>query len=142
MNAKVGEVIKKAVADSVPKNIIYKMEISTIKIEDWKPESREGHSIAIFKDEAFVVGGHCSQAFSTINTYSFFNNTWLKPIPCDTARSYHSTIIYKNRFMVIFGGMGRYNKSRKCRDCYNSIFLIDLMNKITRTLKMHNEESV
>lgn len=50
MNAKVGEVIKKAVADSVPKNIIYKMEISTIKIEDWKPESREGHSIAIFKD--------------------------------------------------------------------------------------------
>lgn len=38
--------------------------------------------------------------------------------------------------------MGNYNKSRKTRDCYNTIFLIDLLNNNTRSLKMHNEESV
>lgn len=115
MNTKVGEVIKKAVADTFPKNITYKLEVETLKIEGWKPESREGHSLVIYKDEAFLIGGHCSQAFGNINVYSFFSNTWSKPIPCESARSYHSTILYKNRFAVVFGGMGRYNKSRKSR---------------------------
>ena len=142
MNAKVGEVIKKAVADMQPKNIVYKLQVNTLKIEGWKPESREGHTLIIFKDEAFIIGGHCSTAFSAINIYSFFNNTWQKPIPCEHPRSYHSTILYKNRFAVVFGGMGRYNKSRKARDCYNSIFLVDLINKNTKNLKMHNEDSV
>lgn len=32
MNAKVGEVIKKAVADMQPKNIVYKLEVENLKI--------------------------------------------------------------------------------------------------------------
>ena len=50
MNAKVGEVIKKAVADIQPKNIVYKLQVNNLKVESWKPESREGHTLIIFKD--------------------------------------------------------------------------------------------
>ena len=38
--------------------------------------------------------------------------------------------------------MGPYNKSRKARDCYNSISLFDLNNYTLKNIKMHNEESV
>lgn len=86
-----------------------------------------------------MIGGHCSHPFGPICIFSFFNNTWIKTIPCEWARSYHTTILYKNRFAVVFGGMGHYNKSRKSRDCYNTIFLIDLINNGIRNLKMHNE---
>lgn len=89
-----------------------------------------------------MIGGHCSMPFGTICIFSLFDRSWVKCIQCDWARSYHSTILYKNRFVVVFGGMGQYNKSRKSRDCFNSIFLVDLHNKGIRSLKMHNEDSV
>lgn len=133
-----GEVVKKSVQDVFPKNITYTARIDSIKVEGWKPESREGHSLIILKDEAILIGGHCSSPFSAISIYSFTTNTWTKSIPCEWARSYQSTILYKNRFVVVFGGMGHYNKSRKSRDCFNAIYLIDLNNYSTRHLKMHN----
>lgn len=141
-NAKVGEVVKKSVQEAFPKNIVYNAHISCLKIEGWKPESREGHTLIIYKDEAVLIGGHCSHPFGAICIFSFLSYSWVKSIPCEWARSYHSTILYKNRFAVVFGGMGHYNKSRKSRDCFNTIFLIDLLSNGIRSMKMHNEDSV
>lgn len=59
-----------------------------------------------------------------------------------SARSYHTAIFYKGRFIIIFGGMGTYDISRKCRVCYNSINLIDLQTWSCRALKMTNEEII
>jgi hypothetical protein len=142
MNKNIGEVVKKAVQEEAPKKIIYSAQIVQVKVEGWKPEAREGHSIIIYKDQAVLIGGHCSSPFGSINIFSLISGTWVKNIACDWARSYHSTILYKNRFAVAFGGMGYYNKSRKSRDCFNTIFLVDLLNSNVRNLKMHNEESV
>ena len=55
-----------------------------------------------------------------------------------SARSYHSAIFYKGRFIIVFGGMGIYDISRKCRVCFNSINLIDLQTWSARALKMSN----
>lgn len=60
------------------------------------------------------------------------------PVP----RSYHSTITYKDKYAITFGGMGTYDVSRKCRMCYNSVSLIDLNTLTTRQLKMTGEELV
>lgn len=59
-----------------------------------------------------------------------------------SARSYHSAVFYKARFIIIFGGMGSYDVSRKCRVCFNTINLIDLQTWSARALKMNNEESI
>lgn len=71
MNTKVGEVVKKAVQEAFPKNILYKCHISSFKVDGWKPEAREGHTLVIYKDEAVLIGGHCSNPFSTIDIFSF-----------------------------------------------------------------------
>jgi len=65
-------------------------------------------------------------------------NSWVKQFQLLTARSYHSAIFYKNRFIIIFGGMGSYDVSRKCRVCFNTINLIDLQTWTPRVLKMNN----
>jgi hypothetical protein len=87
---------------------------------------------------AIIIGGHCSAPFSIAQVFSFDTNTWIKQFPVSSARSYHSAIFYKNRFIIIFGGMGVYDISRKCRVCFNSINLIDLQTWTSRTLKMSN----
>lgn len=51
-------------------------------------------------------------------------------------------MFYKNRFIIVFGGMGVYDISRKCRVCYNTINLIDLQTWTSRALKMSNEDSI
>jgi hypothetical protein len=87
---------------------------------------------------AVVVGGHCSAPFSTGQVYSLDTHTWIKQFNVSSARSYHSAIFYKNRFIITFGGMGTYDISRKCRVCFNTINLIDLQTWSSRVLKMSN----
>ena len=89
-----------------------------------------------------MIGGHCSHPFPKANIYSIEKNTWVKVIDTPTARSYHTSIIYKNNYIITFGGMGVYNASRKCRECFNSISLIDLKTQSSKIIKMINEESV
>lgn len=92
----------------------------------------------MYKGDAFIIGGHCSHPFSTVQIYSKDRNNWFKQISTPTARSYHSSLLYKNRFIISFGGMGEYDVSRKCRKCYNTVSLIDLSNLTNRQMKMHN----
>ena len=87
---------------------------------------------------AIIIGGHCSAPFSIAQIFSFDTNTWNKQFAISSARSYHSAIFYTNRFIIIFGGMGVYDISRKFRVCYNSINLIDLQTWTSRALKMSN----
>ncbi len=74
--------------------------------------------------------------------YSIEKNNWFKQIGTPVARSYHTSILYKNRFIITFGGMGSYDVSRKCRGCFNTVSLIDLTNFTNRQLKMHNEDTI
>lgn len=108
------------------------------KNDGWKPESREGHTTIIYKNTAVIIGGHCSFPFSVAQVYSFETHNWIKQFQISSARSYHSAVLYKSRYIIIFGGMGSYDISRKCRVCYNSINLIDLQNYSSRLLKMSN----
>ena len=38
--------------------------------------------------------------------------------------------------------MGSYDVSRKCRGCFNTVSLIDLVNFTNRQMKMHNEDNI
>jgi hypothetical protein len=50
--------------------------------------------------------------------------------------------VYRNKYAIVFGGMGIYDKSRKSRECYNSIGLIDLGSLSTRSVRMQNEDNI
>ena len=65
------------------------------------------------KGNAIIIGGHCSHPFSTVQVYSVDKNIWTKQVATPVARSYHSSVLYKNRFVITFGGMGVYDVSRK-----------------------------
>lgn len=106
------------------------------------PPSREGHTTIIYHNTAVVIGGHCSYPYSTAHIYSFTSKSWIKQFSVSTARSYHSAVLYKDRYSILFGGMGAYDVSRKCRVCYSSVNIVDLHNMTTRVLKMGGEEAV
>lgn len=118
------------------------MTTTEIALDCWKPQSREGHTVTIWKGMAVVIGGHCSYPFANAQVFNLENNSWVKQFQVSSARSYHSATLYKNRYIIIFGGMGNYDISRKCRVCYNSINLIDLQTFSSRVLKMGNEEVI
>lgn len=94
------------------------------------------------KGDAIIIGGHCSHPFSTVQVYSVDKNVWTKQVPTPVARSYHSSVLYKNRFVITFGGMGVYDVSRKSRSCFNTVSLLDLSTFTNRQLRMHNEDSI
>lgn len=94
------------------------------------------------KGNAIIIGGHCSHPFSVIQVYSIDKNLWIKQSANQLARSYHSSVLYKNRFVISFGGMGVYDVSRKSRSCFNNVSLLDLSTFTTRQLRMHNEDSI
>ena len=142
LNAKIGEVIKKAVVEVSAKNVEYSLTTVNLKMEGWRPESREGHTLTVYRNYGVVMGGHCSAPYSMAQVFNFDNGQWGKQFPLSSARSYHSSILYKGRFVVVFGGMGSYDVSRKCRLCFNSINLIDLQTWTSRQLRMTNEENV
>lgn len=87
---------------------------------------------------AIIIGGHCSHPFATANIYSIDKNQWIKQINTQSARSYHTSLLYKNRFIISFGGMGVYDVSRKCRGCFNTVNLIDLSSNTVRSMNMNN----
>lgn len=118
------------------------MLTTTYRLEGWKPESREGHTTTIFKNTAIIIGGHCSFPFGIGQVYCFDSQSWTKQFPLSSARSYHTAILYKSRYIIVFGGMGTYDISRKCRVCYNTINLIDLQTYTCRSLKMTNEDVI
>lgn len=94
------------------------------------------------KGNAIIIGGHCSHPFSVANVYCLEKNVWVRQVQMQVARSYHSSVLYKNRFVVTFGGMGVYDVSRKSRLCFNTVSLLDLSNYTTRQMRMHNEDTV
>lgn len=142
LNTKIGEVVKKSTVESISKNIEYTMICTAHRLEGWKPESREGHTTTIHRGLAIVIGGHCSFPYPIAQVFSFDRQMWIRQFDLGSARSYHSSIYYKNRFIIVFGGMGSYDVSRKCRICFNSIVLVDLQSWTSRTLRMNNEESI
>ena len=93
----------------------------------------------MYRHNAIVFGGHCSFPFASGHIYNFSSNSWVKQFSLPSARSYHSTVLYKDRYAVIFGGMGLYDISHKSRPCFNTINIVDLHNFNTRVLKMKGE---
>lgn len=148
LNTKVGEVVKKSTAEQIQTNIDYYLTSVKYRLEGWKPESREGHTTTIFKNLAIIVGGHCSSTYQNAETYAFDTGSWAystktNELKVEHPRSYHTAIFYKQRFVILFGGMGTYDVSRKCRVCFNSSCLIDLhLWKERKDIKINNEESI
>ena len=140
LNSKVGEVKKMSV--TLPTHHATSYHLST-EVQPHlnlpTPPTREGHSTLVYNNSALVLGGHCSYPFPTGHVYSLSSNSWVRQFNLPSARSYHSTVLYKDRYAVVFGGMGPYDISRKCRICYNSVNLLDLQTYNTRILKMRGE---
>jgi hypothetical protein len=82
------------------------------------------------------MGGHCSNPLGQGHIFCLSTNTWKRQFNLPSARSYHSTVLYKEKYAVIFGGMGFFDISRKCRPCYKTINVIDLHSLNGKTLKM------
>ena len=89
-----------------------------------------------------VLGGHCSFPFPSGHIYNVNENSWVKQFVLPSGRSYHSTILYKDKYAIIFGGMGPYDVSRKARPCYNTINIVDMHSYQTRVLKIRGEEYI
>jgi hypothetical protein len=142
LNSKIGAVVRISLHQVHTKAKIYVLLAEDLPRHLFTPPTREGHTTIIYRNSAIVIGGHCSTPFAQGHVYSLNSNTWTKQFNIPSARSYHSTVLYKDRYAVIFGGMGPYDMSRKCRVCYNSVNIIDLSTMNTRPLKMSGEALV
>ncbi len=139
LNAKIGEVIKISASDQQTKIVEYSLLTEYFHVDQVKPQTREGHTTTAYHNTVVVIGGHCSAPFPFAYIFSLANHSWTKQFPMPSARSYHSTVLYKNRYAIVFGGMGPYDLSRKCRVCYNSVNVVDLHTQTGRVLKMGSE---
>jgi hypothetical protein len=137
-NSKIGEVVKKSAVEHTAKNVEYTVISTNLKLEGWRPESREGHTATVYRNSVVIIGGHCSAPYQTAQVYSFERQAWFKQLDVSPGRSYHTALLYKGRFIIVFGGMGTYDVSRRCRVCSNTISLVDLQTWSTRSLKMSN----
>ena len=142
LNSKIGEVIKTNLKAISTKKKIYSLKTMFLPLHSSTIPTREGHTTIMFKQNAIVIGGHCSYPFPSGHIYSFSSNAWIKKFDLPSARSYHSTILYKDKYALIFGGMGQYDISRKSRLCFNSVNIIDMHSFNTRIMKMRGEELV
>ena len=124
------------------KNKVYSLTTDILPIHQSTIPTREGHTTILYRNNAIIMGGHCSGPFATGHLFSLTNHNWTKQFPIPSPRSYHSTLLYKDRYAIIFGGMGSYDISRKHRPCYNSVNIIDLHTLNARPLKMKSEELV
>ena len=43
---------------------------------------------------------------------------------------------------ILFGGMGKYNESSKCRECFNTLALLDLDRHSFKNLSIKNENII
>ena len=139
LNAKIGEVVKISASDQQTRIVEYSLLTEYFHVDMAKPETREGHTTTSYHNTVVVIGGHCSAPFPFAYVFSLTSHTWTKQFPMPSARSYHSTVLYKNRYAIVFGGMGPYDLSRKCRVCYNSVNVVDLHTQTGRVLKMGSE---
>jgi hypothetical protein len=142
LNSKIGAVKRISVQITTTKNLVFSLSTSILPIHESSPPTREGHTTLIHRNTAVVFGGHCSHPHAQGHVYSLSTHTWTQRFSLPSARSYHSTVLYKDRYAVIFGGMGSYDVSRKYRCCFNSVNIVDLYNLGSRSLKMKGEEIV
>ena len=90
----------------------------------------------MYQNNAVVIGGHCSHPFNQGHIFSLDSHTWKRQFLLPSSRSYHSTVLYKEKYAVIFGGMGPFDISRKYRPCYNTVNVINLHSLNGKFLKM------
>ena len=112
LNSKVGEVKKMSV--TVPTHHATSYHLNT-EVQPHlnlpTPPTREGHSTLVHNNSAIVLGGHCSSPFPTGHVYSLSSNSWVRQFNLPSARSYHSTVLYKDRYAVVF----RRNGALRCQ---------------------------
>lgn len=133
---KVGEIKIKQAEEIKPQDTIYEVTVSNPVVKGWKPESREGQVCLAYKDYIILVGGHNSIPLSTITFYSIKENAWTRKITTELHRSYHSALLYRNHYVVIFGGMGPPSSYQ--RDCLNTTCVFDITSNMFRPIKTSN----
>lgn len=90
----------------------------------------------VYKDTLYLIGGHNSNPLADVCSYNFKEGSWAKVAETDIERSYHTTVVYKDHYFIVFGGMSRYNTYYKSRDCLNSTLLFNPLAGGVKTIKL------
>lgn len=137
-NKNVGEV-KVTQLTTEPPEVRYSVECEMVNVKGWKPECREGQSCLIANDQIVLLGGHNNYPISRLSYFNIYSSEWTKGPDSDLKRTYHSATLYRQSYLILFGGMGTYNSHYKTRECLNSCVLYTATNNTLRNIKISNE---
>ena len=104
-----GEITIKIIDQHKPEDYEYVSEFIPIIVRGWRPESREGQCCVVYKDNMVLMGGHNSSPLGEVSIFSFKDSTWSRMQDLSLKRSYHSALVYKQHYVIVFGGMSEYN---------------------------------
>lgn len=102
---KVGEVKVKQAEEIKAEDVVYSAGVSRILVRGWKPESREGQVCIVYKDYLVLLGGHNSTPLSNVCFFNLRENAWVKVNRSELNRSYHSGLLYRGHYVIMFGGL-------------------------------------
>ncbi|CDW80498.1 kelch motif family protein [Stylonychia lemnae] len=95
------------------------------------PESREGVSIQIIRDNVYIYGGFSRELFGQIRIYDFCSGKW--SIIDNTSETpkyrFSQTMEVFNRKLYVFGGAGTYVNQIKMRLGYNDLHIFDTVSE-------------
>jgi hypothetical protein len=94
----------------------------------------------IYKDHLILLGGHNNAPLHNVCYYSFQANAWVRNVKTELSRSFHSGILYRGHYVIMFGGLG--GNAGLVRDCLNTTCLYDVTSGTYKQIKINNEEVV
>lgn len=127
-------------------DIYYEVVENRVEGVGWKPQAREGQVCLVYRDWVVLIGGHNNSPLDTICFYSINDREWIrsKCVESDLKRTYHTGVLYKHHYVILFGGMSSYNPYYKTRECLSTCSLLTL-NSVPATLKrikISNENTI
>lgn len=140
-NKKVGEV-KVTQITTQTSETKYSVACELVAVQGWKPECREGQVCLVSGDQIVLLGGHNNYPISRLSFFNLQSSEWNKGAESDLKRTYHSAALYRQHYLIMFGGMGVYNSHYKTRECLNSCVLFTTTSNSLRSIKISNEQTV
>lgn len=146
LSKKVGEVKVTTLDQRRLEDIYYEVHETRLELPGWKPQAREGQVCLVYRDWIVLVGGHNNSPLDTICFYAMGAREWVrsKCVESDLRRTYHSGVLYKHHYVILFGGMSSYNPYYKTRECLNTCGLLALNSTppALKRIKISNENTI
>lgn len=120
--------------------MLYEARVSRLAVRGWKPESREGQFCVVYKEYLVLLGGHNNAPLRNVCYYSFREGAWVRSVKTELCRSYHSGVLYRGHYVIMFGGMG--SSAGLVRDCLSSTCLYDISSGAYKNVRIANEEMI